>query len=73
MRKWTVPLGFILFVIGLLSMILKMTGMQFIFMRVFQNTLGKYSFIAYLLLCIVGFMMVYTAFDRTERNPDNQI
>lgn len=68
MRKtWIVSIGFILFIMGILSMILKLCGMQFIFMRPFQNFFGSWSFLAYLIITLAGFMMVYIAFDTTRR------
>lgn len=65
-RTWAVSLGFILFVIGLLSLILKLSGMQFIFMRIFQNLFGSYSTLLYAILCLGGLMIVVIALDRTR-------
>ena len=68
-QTWAVTIGFILFVLGLLSMILKLCGMQFMFMRVFQNTLGAYSTLAYLIMCLGGLMTVVITLNKT-RMPD---
>lgn len=71
-RTWAVTIGFILFVLGLLSLILKLCGMQFIFMRVFQNVLGSYSSLAYLIMCLGGLMVVAIALDRTKLPPTEE-
>ena len=66
-RTWTVTIGFALFVIGLLSMILKLVGMQFVFMRIFQQVFGSMTFVVYLVLCLGGILTVFLSFDSTKR------
>jgi hypothetical protein len=66
-RTWTVSLGFLFFVIGLISMILKLVGMQFVFMRYIQDVLGNWTIMFYLLMCLGGFIMVFLSIDQTKR------
>ena len=67
-NPWLTLIGFILFTLGLLSLILKIVGMQFIFLSFIQDIFGNGSFIVFLVIMLMGFIIFYLSSSPTYKS-----
>ena len=70
MRKdYLMLLGFLMFMLGFLALILSLVGLQFGFMTWIDNVGGLFGFIVRLLLIVVGITLAY--FGKTDLEKEN--
>ena len=68
-KDYLLLLGFLLFMVGFLALILSLVGLQFGFMTWIDNVGGLFGFIVRLMLIVVGITMAY--FGKTDLEKEN--
>lgn len=66
-------IGFILFFLGMLSIVLSLVGIHFTFLSFLETWGGLVAFLIKVLLVIVGFVLIYlskTQYPRKEKNDN---
>jgi len=62
--------GFLLFMIGMLSLILSLIGIQFTFLGFLETWGGLVGFLLKLLIIIAGFILIYLSKTQYPRKGD---
>ncbi len=59
MRNFLLIFSFLMFVLGLLSIFLKTSGLQFVFFKSLEQALGNGAYLLYICMTLLGLALFY--------------